>query len=194
MNFLAHIYLSGNDEDIIIGNFIADSIKGKKYLQYPEGIQKGIILHRAIDTYTDTHPLVRKGASRLFKNYRHYSGVIIDIFYDHFLAANWKEYSDIPLDLYTEKFYALLQENRHVLPLPIQGFLPFMIRDNWLLSYATLDGIAGILKQMNQRTRYVSNMDKAIFDLEEHYPIFKSEFQEFFPELQQYSNEKILRL
>ena len=76
MNFLAHIFLSGKDENLTIGNFIADSVKGKKYLKYPAGIQKGIILHRAIDSYTDTHPVVRKSTSRLFKTYSHYLSLI----------------------------------------------------------------------------------------------------------------------
>lgn len=194
MNFLAHIYLSGKDEEMIIGNFIADSIKGKKYLKYPEGIQKGIILHRAIDTYTDAHPLVRKGASRLFHKYRHYSGVIVDIFYDHFLASNWEIYSDVPLEKFISNFYILLQENFDVLPPPIQRFLPYMIEDNWLLSYSTVDGISRILYQMNNRTRDVSKMDRAVVDLKEHYSVFKTEFQEFFPQLQLYSQEKMLSL
>lgn len=194
MNFLAHIYLSGKDEEVMIGNFIADSIKGKKYLNFPEGIQKGIILHRAIDSYTDTHPLVRKGASRLFKNYRHYSGVIVDIFYDHFLASNWKEYSDTPLEKFIADFYILLKNNYSILPSPIQRFLPYMIQDNWLLSYATLEGIERILYQMNQRTGDISKMDKAVIDLQEHYAVYQKEFQDFFPQLQNYAREKILTL
>ena len=97
MNFLAHIYLSGDNEELKIGNFIADSVKGKQYLEYPPGIIDGIVLHRAIDTFTDTHPIVSRSVERLFERYGHYSRVIVDILYDHFLAANWKDYSDIPL-------------------------------------------------------------------------------------------------
>ncbi|MEX0290603.1 MAG: DUF479 domain-containing protein, partial [Flavobacteriaceae bacterium] len=94
MNFLAHIYLSFGDDEITIGNFIADSIRGKKYKHLPERVQKGVILHRAIDTFTDAHPTVRQSSKRLHENYSHYSRVIVDIFYDHFLAKNWKNYSD----------------------------------------------------------------------------------------------------
>ncbi len=99
MNFLAHIYLSGNDTDLIIGNFIADGIKGKKYKKFSPGIQKGILLHREIDTFTDAHPIVRQSTKRLHKNYGHYSGIIVDILYDHFLAKNWSRYSDVPLEI-----------------------------------------------------------------------------------------------
>ena len=94
MNFLAHIYLSGDDPELKIGNFIADAVKGKKYTTYPQKIQEGIILHRKIDSFTDAHPIVKKSASRLFSKYGHYNSVIVDILYDHFLAKNWKAHED----------------------------------------------------------------------------------------------------
>lgn len=96
MNYLAHIYLSGEDDQLKIGNFIADSVKGRKFIGFPHQVKNGIILHRAIDTYTDSHPVVKKSVHRLFPVYSHYSAVIVDILYDHFLAANWHEYSKTP--------------------------------------------------------------------------------------------------
>ena len=120
MNFLAHIYLSHDDDDIKIGNFIADSIRGKKYKNYPAQIQRGILLHRHIDTFTDAHPTVRQSTKRLHENYSHYSGVIVDILYDHFLAKNWKKYSDVPLETYVDDFYHLLEDNFDTLPLNVQ--------------------------------------------------------------------------
>lgn len=191
MNFLAHIYLSGKNEELIIGNFIADSIKGKKYLRYPPGVQKGILLHRAIDYFTDTHPVVRRSSRRLYKNYGHYSPVIVDIFYDHFLASQWTEFSEEPLEDFIAEFYILLKENFSLLPPPVQRFLPYMIEDNWLLSYASISGIERILYQMNKRTRGKSKMDKAIKDLQEYYNAFESDFKEYFPDLQEFVSEKI---
>ena len=94
MNFLAHIYLSGNNDMLKIGNFMADSVRGHHYLDYPDEIRKGILLHRYIDTFTDAHPIYRKSKHRLHEKYGHYSGVIMDIVYDHFLAKNWNNYSD----------------------------------------------------------------------------------------------------
>ena len=135
MNFLAHIYLSGEDEGITIGNFIADGIKGKKYKKFPLKIQKGILLHREIDTYTDSHPIVKQSTARLHKNYSHYSGVIVDILYDHFLAKNWNQYHELPLDEYVENFYDLLRNNFTILPTRIQRMMPYMIADNWLLMF-----------------------------------------------------------
>ncbi|MFD2518505.1 acyl carrier protein phosphodiesterase [Salinimicrobium flavum] len=194
MNFLAHIYLSGTNEDLIIGNFIADSIKGKKYLNYPAGIQKGILLHRAIDSFTDTHPVVRNSTSRLHKNYGHYSPVIIDIFYDHFLAANWEEYSNVALEDYIAGFYRLLQKNFSILPAPIQRFMPYMVEENWLLSYSSITGISKILHQMNLRTKKRSKMDEAVNELREFYAEFGQDFKTFFPELLEYSQQKIKEL
>lgn len=191
MNFLAHIYLSGDNEELILGNFIADSIKGKKYLNYPPGIQKGILLHRRIDHFTDTHPIVRRSSSKLHKNYSHYAGVIVDIFYDHFLASNWEEYSKVPLENFVADFYILLKKNFDLLPTPIQSFLPYMVAENWLLSYASIDGISRILYQMNIRTRNIVKMDKAVNELREHYSEFEKDFSEFFPILKNFSAEKI---
>ena len=194
MNFLAHIYLSGDNEEISVGNFMADSIKGKKYLKYPPEIQKGILLHRAIDFYTDTHPVVRKSSARLFEKYSHYNGVIVDIFYDHFLAANWNEYSNVPLEEFVVDFYKLLEKNARYLTEPVKKFFPYMVKDNWLLSYANLDGIARILYQMNIRTKNRVSMDRAVEDLREYYQDFGTEFKIFFPDLQEFAKEKIISL
>ena len=194
MNYLAHIYLSGENDELKIGNFIADSVKGKQFIHFPIKVQKGIILHRAIDTYTDAHPTVRKSTHRLFENYSHYSSVIVDIYYDHFLAANWEFYSPIPLEEYVDDFYALLQKNESILPNRVKQFLPYMIDANWLLSYASIEGIGRILWQMNLRTGKRSKMDLAVKDLQEYYPLFESEFKSFFKDLEQFTGEHIPKL
>ncbi|MGS2726470.1 acyl carrier protein phosphodiesterase [Psychroserpens sp. BH13MA-6] len=191
MNFLAHIYLSNNDQQITIGNFIADGIRGKRYKKFPIGIQKGILLHRQIDTYTDAHPIVRKSTKRLHKNYGHYSGVIVDILYDHFLAKNWRHYSEVPLAAYVENFYALLQDNFDILPNRIQRMLPHMIADNWLLSYAKIEGIQKVLDGMNRRTQNKSGMHTATDELKAFYSEFESEFTRFFSELITFSENKL---
>jgi len=190
MNFLAHIYLSSENEGITIGNFIADGIKGKKYLSFPSEIQKGILLHRAIDSYTDEHPIVRESTARLHENYGHYSGVIVDILYDHFLAKNWSKYHDQPLAEYVDDFYEMLKRNFDILPKRIQRMMPHMMADNWLLSYATIEGIGKILKQMNIRTKGVSKMNFAVVELEAFYTEFENEFTLFFEELIKYVNQK----
>lgn len=187
MNFLAHIYLSGEDKGLTIGNFIADSIKGKKYLNFKKEIQKGILLHRSIDTFTDQHPLVRQCTKRLHTNHGHYSGVIVDVFYDHFLAKNWQQYHQTPLGEYVSQFYKLLETNFEILPIKIQNMLPIMKSNNWLLSYATVEGINTILGQMGRRVKHKNNMHLATHDLEKHYTEFEKDFTIFFEQLKAFS-------
>ena len=194
MNFLAHIYLSGNNELVTIGNFIADGIKGKDYKKFTKDIQTGILLHREIDTFTDAHKTVRQSTKRLHEKYSHYSGVIVDILYDHFLAKNWSTYSSIPLEDYIETFYDSLEEHYEILPIRIQKMMPYLIADNWLLSYASIDGISRVLDGMNRRTKHRSGMNMAIHELEEFYNEFENEFTDFFDELIQFSKHKLNEL
>ena len=194
MNFLAHIYLSNDDPMITIGNFMADGIKGKKYLKYNEEIQKGILIHRWIDTYTDSHSIVKQSTKRLHKKYSHYSGVIVDILYDHFLAKNWVKYHQKPLEKYIASFYQLLIDNHELLTPRIQKMMIPMIQDNWLLSYATIEGIGTVLYNMNIRTKRRVAMDKAVDDLKEHYTVFEKEFTSFFEELREFIDEKMNKL
>ncbi|GMN08960.1 acyl carrier protein phosphodiesterase [Croceitalea sp. MTPC9] len=194
MNFLAHIYLSFDDPQITLGNFFADHIRANKYKHLPLKVQNGILLHREIDTFTDAHPIARQSSKRLHKNYSHYSRVIVDIFYDHFLAKNWNAYSEIPLDSYVDSFYDLLEENYEILPLGTQRMLPYMVADNWLYNYSNLTGIARVLNGMNRRTKNRSKMNNAILDLEEHYTDFEKEFTAFFDELITFSKQKFISL
>ena len=194
MNFLAHIYLSFDDDEITIGNFIADSIRSNNFEHLPIKVQKGVLLHREIDTYTDSHPIPKQSSKRLHKNYGHYSRVIVDIYYDHFLAKNWSDYSNTPLNLYVDRFYDLLEANYELLPDNIRHMMPYMIADNWLLNYAKMEGISRVLSGMNRRTKYRSKMNFAIRDLEYHYNDFEAEFTSFFEELTIFSKQKFISL
>jgi acyl carrier protein phosphodiesterase len=191
VNFLAHLYLSGDNPDLQIGNFIADFIKANRFTHLPISIQKGIFLHRQIDTYTDAHPVVKQSKHRLHKRYRHYNGIIIDIFYDHFLAKNWRNYHKVPLEDYSKRFYTLLQKNKTLLPHSVIQFMAYLIKENWLLSYAGFDGIEKTLIGMNKRTKNKSQMHLAIADLKLHYNDFESDFTSFFENLRTFSAEKI---
>jgi acyl carrier protein phosphodiesterase len=183
MNFLAHLYLSQNNKNILLGNFIADPIKGNKYKAFPQEIQTGILLHRAIDNFTDTHAIVKKSKRRLHERYKHYDGVIIDIFYDHFLAKNWAFFSEVPLPIYVNAVYDFLEASSEIFPERIKYMFPYMVRNNWLLSYASTQGIEKILSGMNRRTKGISKMNLAINDLHDHYEGFEKDFLTFFSEL-----------
>ena len=179
MNYLAHIYLSGDNDLVTIGNFIADGIKGSTYKNYPKDIQTGVLLHRNIDTFTDAHAVFRQSTKRLHEKYGHYSGIIVDILYDHFLAKNWSVYSDMALAIYVDNFYNSLEQHYEILPMRIQKLMPYMLTDNWLLNYESIEGISRVLSGMNRRTNNRSKMDKAVEDLELFYAQFEAEFTIF---------------
>jgi acyl carrier protein phosphodiesterase len=194
MNFLAHIYLSGDNDLLKIGNFMADSIHGNKFNDYPTEIRKGILMHRSIDSFTDMHPVYRQSKHRLHEKYGHYSGVIMDIFYDHFLAKNWKTYSDEKLEDYADNFYLLLKESYDLLTEKVKGMLPYMIERNWLVSYASIEGLEMILFQMDHRTKNRVAMHESIVELKQFYLQFDEEFCLFFEDLKQHCREKLYEL
>jgi len=194
MNFLAHIYLSGDNEMVVLGNFMADGIHGEAYKKYPEDIQKGILLHREIDTFTDVHPVVRQSTKRLHKNYGHYSGVIVDIMYDHFLAKNWEMFSKLPLDVFVANFYKILDRNFDILTARVKRMMPFMIAENWLLNYSKIEGIQQVLDGMNRRTENKSKMNEATKELSIFYSEFEAEFMLFFEDLIHFSKEKLIEI
>lgn len=191
MNYLAHIYLSYNNTKLEIGNFIADSVKGNDYLDFPETIKNGIILHRKIDSFTDSHPIVKKVKS-YFSDYGHYAGVIGDIIFDHFLAKNWSKYHNTPLLEFTYYFYNSLENNWDLLPARVQHFYPYMKAQNWLFMYESISGISDILFQMNRRTRNISKMNYAIIELRENYRELELLFTSFFVDLENFTKKEAL--
>lgn len=191
MNFLAHLFLSGSNENILIGNFMADHIVGNQFNQYNKEIQLGIFLHRKIDTFTDKHEIVRKSKRRLHPRYGHYDGVIIDILYDYFLAKNWHNYSDIPLQEYANSVYDILTKNYDMLPIKSQQFIKYMIEYNILYNYQFEEGIEKVLKGMNRRTKEKSQMNFAIEDLKIHHQKLEKDFTFFFNDLQEYTKQQL---
>jgi acyl carrier protein phosphodiesterase len=186
MNFLAHLFLSGNNDDLKIGNFIADAVKGTPPESLGSGVIRGIILHRRIDTYTDSHPIVLQSIKRLRERHGKFAGVVVDICYDHFLAKNWKAYSDQELWEYVNSCYALMLKHNQELPERIQQMLPYMVKGNWLYNYRTLDGIDRVFKGMARRTPFDFNMSSAMKDLWMDYQEYEAEFNAYFPQLQHY--------
>lgn len=185
MNYFAHFLLSYGDEDLLCGNFIADRVKGKAFQNYLPAVQKGILLHREIDSFTDSHPIVQQSKQRLFPKYRHYSAVIVDMFYDHFLAANWNQYSSVPLKDFAAKCYQTLL-SRNDLPLPSEFMLRYMHEQDWLSNYATKEGIERALTGLSNRAAFESEMEKSVEDLYQDYELYSDEFHGFFPQLKQH--------
>lgn len=191
MNYLAHIYLSQNNNEIKLGNFFSDFIKGNNYKHFSKEIQNGIYLHRQIDSFTDAHKLVRVSKRRLHERYGHYDGIIIDILYDHFLAKNWNDYSKVPLKEYEDDFLTLLENNLDILPEKVHLALPYMQKQRWLTAYASLEGIEKALIGVNRRTKGKAKMDLAIEDLKINYSDLENDFTLFFKDLIALSNKII---
>lgn len=194
MNFLAHLYLSENYPKIMIGNFIADHIKGNQFTHLDPTIQKGIKLHREIDTFTDSHKITRMSKRRLHKRYGLYAGIVIDIFYDHYLAKNWSNYSAIPLKIYVNSFYDLVYSYQEVLPEKTLKMIPYMIKYDWLFNYQYKEGIKNVLDGMNRKTNNKGQIDLAIHDLRKLDKDFEKDFELFFTDLQRFSHQKIKEL
>ncbi len=179
MNYLAHFYLSFNDSEILTGNFLGDFVTKKEYGALPLRIQKGIDLHREIDFLMDNHE-VSKASKSVFINHRHYSSVIIDVVYDHFLAKNWKAYSELPLIDAASTYYAMIDQHHNWLNYKAGQYFYYMKKRNWIQSYPTVDGIDQILKSMSRRTPYQNTMHSAVVELEKHYKELEDGFTEFF--------------
>jgi acyl carrier protein phosphodiesterase len=183
MNFLAHIYLSGDDDLIKIGNFMGDYVKGNAYHMYPDNIQKGIRLHRSIDSFTDRNRTAIKAKELFYVQYHKYAGIVIDILYDHFLASNWNRFSDVPLNDYSQNFYSLMLKYEFMMPTEVQVFIPKLIANDRLYSYRTVEGIGSVLSTMSKYTSLPDYSEFAILTLKENYSFLEENFFTFFAEI-----------
>jgi acyl carrier protein phosphodiesterase len=184
VNYLAHFYLANGDKGLMVGNFIADHIVGNQYLKFPEAIQKGVLQHRAIDTFTDEHPVVLESKKRLRPVFHKFSPAIADVFYDYLLAKRWSEYSNQDLEQFTLKAYEVINEFHHVLPEKAAFMFRYMERDNWLYNYLKIEGIDRALTGMSKRTIKGSKMELAAEYLRQDEELYLAEFDAFFPELE----------
>ena len=186
MNFLAHVFLSENDFELALGNLIADQIKGKGLDQFSKKVKTGILLHRKIDDYTDHHPAFKKCVKKLFPSYRHYSRVLVDMFFDHFLAKNWEQYHNQKLTVFTSQFYYFLRKKEYSIPDHCNQFISHLVKHKWFESYQTIEGLKKILKEMENRTKFESNLSKGCEDLVNDYSFYELHFSYFLPNVIDY--------
>ncbi len=190
MNFLAHIYLSGDSPEVRMGNIIGDYVKGNHYNDYPELIRKGLLMHRDIDYFTDSHPIVKRTNLFFIDRFHKYSGIITDILYDHFLAIHWNNYSADNFDEYLRGVYHLLKDNYEILPDEMKDFASKCMENNWIKTYASIEGIGRILWMMSQRTSLPDESKYAIEVLRANYQAIDNQFLEYFPHLVSFIEEK----
>ncbi|HSZ85019.1 MAG TPA: ACP phosphodiesterase [Puia sp.] len=194
MNYLAHAYLSFNEPGIITGNMISDFVKGKKKFNYSDIIQKGIILHRAIDEFTDAHT-VTKEAKLFFKpDYRLYSGAFVDVVYDHFLATDENEFTEQTLKNFSLHTYQLLESDKKFLPENFAHIFYYMQKDNWLFNYRFKQSIYKSFGGLVRRASYMYEHQTAYNIFEKNYDELKNCYQNFFPTLKSFAFEKLHQL
>ena len=182
MNYLAHLYLSGPNQAILLGNFLADFIRKAEDSHYPPEVQRGIDLHRQIDYYTDHHPLVVQGTRRLRRIHSHYAPVVIDIFYDYLLCRNWSRFDDRSLAEFSTWAYAALLEQADWLPQPLARQLRHMVAGDWLTGYGDPERLAGVFARLRRRMSRPQLIDGVMETLEREKPALEAEFLAFFPQ------------
>lgn len=183
MNFLAHTLLSGSSPEVTVGNLCADFIKGRARRALPAGMQAGFALHQRIDFVTDTHPAVAAAAALIEPRWGRYAPVLLDVYFDHLLAADFAQYHAEPLERYASATYDLLRRHRHLLPPHAQLATDYMVRQDWLGSYATHAGIALAFARMSRRLKHGIDLAPAIDDLAAHHAAIAGHFTLFWPEL-----------
>jgi len=180
MNILIHLFFSQNDENIILGNFIADYIRGINRIKgYPPQIQSGIKLHQWIDNYSDNNLIVKKTISIFSPSLKHYAPVAVDVIYDHFMSNNWENFSKKSLFNTIDEFYIILENNYNILPNKAKRAVDHMIKNNWLMMYKDLSGLKNIFEWMDTRASFEANLTNSIEILEEYYSEIENDFLSF---------------
>ena len=189
MNFLAHLYLADPQPLGLLGSLMGDFVKGPLGGRYPGPIARGIMLHRRIDTFTDAHAVVRTSRTRISPGRRRFAGIMIDVFYDHFLARDWARYCPEQLQGFSERVYALLSEHHAILPERLQRIAPHMQQLDWLGSYRHVKSIHSALDRMGQRLSRENRLLGAGAELDANYMALEADFRTFFPDVVQFTRE-----
>ncbi|MGK7942064.1 MAG: ACP phosphodiesterase [Crocosphaera sp.] len=189
MNYLAHLLLAENTPESRIGNLLGDFVKGEidiKKSSYNEAIIKGIRTHYQVDCFTDKHKIFKQSKQRIYKSQGRFSPILIDVFYDHFLANHWHLFSSEKLETFADKIYVTLQKSHHLLPKKLQLVLPRIILENWLVSYGQIEGIQQTCKRLGKRIKRANNCAIAHQDLQANYQGLETDFLAFFPQVVKY--------
>lgn len=182
--------MSFNDPEILLGNLISDFVKGKKKFDFPQGIQNGITLHRAIDTFTDAHEATRNAKEFFRPNYRLYSGALVDVIYDHFLATDENEFTVQSLLDFSQQVYSSIDKQEQWLPEGFAIMFPYMKEHNWLYNYRTRWGTGKSLGGVVRRAAYLTESETAFRLFEEHYQPLQLCYRQFWGELKPFARKQ----
>lgn len=191
MNYLGHLYLSPDTPDFLVGSLLGDFVKGAAVNDYTGDTRRGIELHRKVDQFTDHHDIFRQSVARISQERRRYGGIMVDVFYDHFLAKHWLEFHPEPLADFAQRVYGILREREPELPETLQLIAPRLIAEDRFSSYQRLDGIDLVLKRLSLRIKRENPLHSAIEELEQAYEGFEADFRRFLPEAELFAREVI---
>jgi acyl carrier protein phosphodiesterase len=191
VNFLAHAYLSFGHPKVMVGNFIGDFVRGDLKAQFEKEVVMGIMLHREIDSFTDQHEVVKEAQEILKPYFAKYSVVITDVFFDYFLSRDWDQFHERPIFKFAQEVYSTLDEHREILPYRFLKLYSVMKAENWLVAYGTMDGMNKTFRGLGKRTSFKSKLEEAPGFLTAHRDAFSGYFQEFFPDLINFSRSKL---
>lgn len=183
MNYLAHLYLADEDPGSLIGSLLGDFVKGPIDQSLPRDLRQGILIHRKVDVYTDAHPVFHRSRQRVRPQLRRYAGILVDIYYDHFLAQDWSRYSSRSLRDFSRFVYRTLDAHYQELPVPMQRMVTGMIASDLLMSYRELEGIGRALQRIEGRLKRESRLGEGVQDLKLNHTALKTDFEDFFPQL-----------
>ena len=189
MNYLAHLYLAGSEPEAVIGSLMGDFVKGRVDPTLSPGLRHAILQHRRIDSFTDANPLVKQSKQRIRSDFRRYAGILVDVFYDHFLATEWRSYAEVPLDEFVEMVYEQVSQHLDTLPPRMQHSMRYMVNNDLLRTYRTVDGIGWALRGIETRLKRPSRLGEAVIELENAYEALCGDFTEFFPQLTRFVDE-----
>lgn len=183
MNFLAHIFLSCHDQELLLGNFLADFLRKSETDALPAALQPGVALHRMIDQYTDQHPLVLQGVRRMYPEHGKYASVVVDIFYDFFLYQNWESYTTESFPDFRRRVYGILSDQEPNIPVRLRRQIRNMVASDWLQVYTHRPGIEDTFRRIRRRVSRPEFLMNPLQSLEIHRKDLNEEFNEFFPDL-----------
>lgn len=191
MNYLAHAYLSFQQPGILTGNLISDFIKGKKQFGYPDAIRKGIRLHRAIDSFTDRHPVTREAKKIFTASVGAYAGAFMDVVYDHFLALDENELTASGWKIFSATVYRELLSQKDLLPEDFARILPFMESQDWLYNYRFDHGIENSFSGLSRRAKYLTGKEAVFPVFKSHYADLDRYYKIFFPDVKNFARREL---
>ncbi len=193
MNYLAHLFLAGDTAESMIGNLAGDFVKGVLHDRFPPAITAGIRMHRAIDAFTDAHPEVAAFRRVLIPEIGHYSRVVSDVFFDHFLACDWAKYSDQRIEDFLARAYARIDPHAAELPGRLALVYPRLRDEQWLLSYQSIEGIHTALYYLSRRLSRRPQLESSVHHLTDSREELRARFSAFFPDVVAYSEQIVDR-